>query len=56
MVLKKAVDGIWQDSKGSFYFAAGKSKVGVKKGRFSPLTVSRIEKEKGREKDDKIYN
>ena len=47
MILKKVVEGlIWQDSKGSFYFAAGKSKVGVKKGRFLPLNLPLIEKEK----------
>jgi len=47
MILKKVVEGlIWQDKKGKFYFAVGKTEVGVKKGRFLPLKLPLIEKEK----------
>jgi len=47
MILKKVVEGlIWQDKKGSFYFAVGETKVGREKGRFSPLKLPLIEKEK----------
>jgi len=44
MILKKVVDGIWQDSKGGLYFAAGRCGVGGKGKDFSPLSLLSIEK------------